>query len=179
MEGYDKVNALNEKMAYQAEKQAYDNSQLAQGIAGCNTNSYQPPTLRMQAEKNAAHHFDQHVKAQQAASFLTAHPEFDEFIRLIRSGAIQILFLALCAVSAFAQAPPSPEPQLSTAEKTAIQSLEKQKQDAQTSYQQALQTEMTIAREFGMTHVGYHLDAQNFSVQKDPVAPVPPTPEKK
>lgn len=56
----------------------------------CETNSkYRPPTLREQAEKNAALHATQAQKHSEAATFLMQHPEFDEFIRLIRSGALQ------------------------------------------------------------------------------------------
>jgi hypothetical protein len=48
-----------------------------------------PYTLREEAEKSAAHHGEQAQKHASAASFLAAHPEFDEFVRLVRAGAIQ------------------------------------------------------------------------------------------
>lgn len=72
-------------------KVANDTCAQAVGYAtqSATTGSYRPPTMREQAEKNAQYHFDLHIKAQQAASFLAAHPEFDEFIRLIRSGALE------------------------------------------------------------------------------------------
>lgn len=46
-------------------------------------------TLKDEAGKAAEHHVAQANKFAAAHVFLSAHPEFDEFIRLIRSGSIQ------------------------------------------------------------------------------------------
>jgi hypothetical protein len=96
----------------------YDNAKMAspgimglrsdipaeQGYAvGCQeTKAYRPPTLADEQEKSASHHFEQASKAQQAAAFLRLNPAFDEFIRLIRKGVIQIALLVIVA-SAFGQ----------------------------------------------------------------------------
>lgn len=63
-----------------------------QGIASdvCGqTQSYRPPTLGQEAEKHVIYHRDQADKFERAATFLREHPEFDEFVRLVRSGSIQ------------------------------------------------------------------------------------------
>jgi hypothetical protein len=75
--------------------------------------------------------------------------------------------------------PPAAVPQLSTAEKEAITSLEKQKQGAYAVIQSTSQEEMQIAREFIVAHPGWHLNQRDFSVEKDPEHPVTPAPEKK
>ena len=61
------------------------------GLSGCGAmgNKYRP-SLREEQEKSAQYHAEQSLKNQQAAAFFAAHPEFDEFIRLIRSGVIGI-----------------------------------------------------------------------------------------
>lgn len=46
-------------------------------------------SLRDEAQKLAHHHQEQSDKAARAAAFLHQHPEFDEFIRLVRSGSLQ------------------------------------------------------------------------------------------
>jgi len=56
----------------------------------CNQKAYQPPTLREEAEKLVGHHREQANKHDLAAAFFRENPAFDEFIRLIRSGAIRI-----------------------------------------------------------------------------------------
>jgi hypothetical protein len=48
------------------------------------------PSLREEAEKNVGYHREQAEKHDQAAAFFRENPAFDEFIRLIRSGAIQV-----------------------------------------------------------------------------------------
>ncbi len=48
------------------------------------------PSPAEQAEKNYIHHSEQAAKASTAYTFLRQNPAFDEFIKLIRSGAIQI-----------------------------------------------------------------------------------------
>lgn len=56
------------------------------GLAGA-PRSY---TLADEAAKRVASHADFHNKAAAAYEFLTKHPEFDEFVRLVRAGSIQI-----------------------------------------------------------------------------------------
>ena len=46
------------------------------------------PLAEMQ--KGAYYHAEQAERLQDGANFLSAHPEFDEFIRLIRVGSIQL-----------------------------------------------------------------------------------------
>lgn len=48
-----------------------------------------PYTLCEEAAKSEQHHYEEAAKAGSAARFLSSHPEFDEFIRLVRSGAIR------------------------------------------------------------------------------------------
>lgn len=50
---------------------------------------YRPPTLREEAEKQIGYHREQADRFDLAAAFFREHPEFDEFVRLVRSGAIQ------------------------------------------------------------------------------------------
>ena len=68
------------------------NSQFEEARAvlrGDNARTYRPPTMQEQAEKAADHHAEQHGKQRAAANFFAAHPEFDQFIQLVRQGAIQ------------------------------------------------------------------------------------------
>lgn len=46
-------------------------------------------SLRDEAQRMANHHREQADKSAQAATFFHSHPEFEEFIKLIRSGSIQ------------------------------------------------------------------------------------------
>lgn len=46
-------------------------------------------SMREQAEKNTAHHYEQADKHSRSAKFFRENPAFDEFIQLVRSGAIQ------------------------------------------------------------------------------------------
>jgi phosphoserine phosphatase len=48
------------------------------------------PTPCEEAEKRAAHHYAEADRAGKAADFLHAHPEFGEFVELIRAGVIGI-----------------------------------------------------------------------------------------
>lgn len=52
--------------------------------------SYRPPSMADEGYKRAHYHADIANKALDAADFFRKHHEFEEFIRLIRSGAIQI-----------------------------------------------------------------------------------------
>jgi hypothetical protein len=152
------------------------------------------PSLMEQLEKTANYHFDQYQKSQGGVHFLKDHPEFDEFIRLVRSGAIQFIVFALCAVAAFSQTtqkssgpnspnivgngnvttpPPPPPPAapslpvLSTSDKIALQALEKQKQEAQQQFTNSNQSESVILREFTTAHPGYHVNPTTFIVEAD------------
>jgi hypothetical protein len=46
-------------------------------------------SLRDEAAKGAQYHQEQAVKCEKAMVFFSQHPEFEEFVRLIRSGSIQ------------------------------------------------------------------------------------------
>ena len=65
-------------------QQRYD--QAVQGIDG----STRRPSLREEAEKSIASCYEQAARAERSAAFFREHPEFDEFIQLIRSGVIGI-----------------------------------------------------------------------------------------
>lgn len=52
--------------------------------------SIEPPTLRGEAEARVGHHRQEAEKADKAAAFFRENPAFDEFVRLVRQGAIQI-----------------------------------------------------------------------------------------
>lgn len=80
----------------------------------------------------------------------------------------------LLAIQLFGQVkPPQPPPSLSTADKTAIQAMEKNKQDAQQAFNAAQQNELVILREWQSSHPGWHIDNQTFAVEEDfkPTAP--------
>jgi hypothetical protein len=90
-----------------------------------------------------------------------------------------LAIFVLALTPAFAQqAPkPAPVPQLSTADRIALQSCEKIKQDVQKQWQDALQQEQTILTEFATNHPGYRVNPQNFIVE--PEQPKPALPAKK
>lgn len=46
-------------------------------------------TLHEEAVKGEQYHYQEAAKAGDAARFLSANPAFDEFIRLVRAGAIR------------------------------------------------------------------------------------------
>lgn len=52
--------------------------------------SYRAPSMAELHGKSAAHHAEMVEKNAKAQQFFAEHPEFDEFITLIRAGAIQI-----------------------------------------------------------------------------------------
>lgn len=70
---------------------SYENTKCAEpmGTACGQAVGRIPFTLSEEAQRNEQFHYDQAAKAGSAARFLSAHPEFDEFIRLVRAGAIQ------------------------------------------------------------------------------------------
>lgn len=76
-----------------ADKEVYDRALMEE--AKCSrdaTTGYspRPSTMAEEQDKNASYHLEQHVKAATAARFFKENPAFEEFIRLIRSGAIQL-----------------------------------------------------------------------------------------
>ena len=101
----DKVNAIDqecakkmaEKIRYAEMNQvpapttpyAYKQDQCDQAVSGL-AGSTRRPSLREEAEKSVASHYEQAAKAERSAAFFREHPEFDEFIQLIRSGVIGI-----------------------------------------------------------------------------------------
>jgi hypothetical protein len=50
---------------------------------------YRPPSMREQAEKSVGYHRSEAEKHDRALAFFRENPAFDEFIQLVRSGAIQ------------------------------------------------------------------------------------------
>jgi hypothetical protein len=50
---------------------------------------YNPFSLQEEAARRAQEHYEQASKAQSAAVFFANNPAFEDFIRLVRSGAIQ------------------------------------------------------------------------------------------
>ena len=61
---------------------------LGDRLAGCN--SEYRPTMAEVAAKAAIHHTEEATRHQMAAAFFHANPQFEEFIQLVRSGAIRI-----------------------------------------------------------------------------------------
>ena len=74
--------------------------------------------------------------------------------------------LALLSIAGAAQQPTPP--QLSTADKVAIQDFEKAKQDARKQFEDAQQGELTVLREWGTAHPGWHIDQTTFAITADP-----------
>jgi hypothetical protein len=72
-----------------AEPHPVDHRAEAIGIGQAATPSTLRYSLRDEAQKRAMHHAEQAEKAQSAAIFFSQHPEFEEFLRLVRSGSIQ------------------------------------------------------------------------------------------
>lgn len=76
----------------------------------------------------------------------------------------------------------NPAPQLSTADKVALQSIQKTQQDAAKEWQDAEQQKLLVLREWGASHPGFHIhynsqlpsDPQNYSVEAEG-KPNPPT----
>lgn len=85
MNGREGLNSLIDSNAkLQAEKAYYATMQ-----AQCGEQS-RPTTLREEAQRSAQEHAARSQKDLAAAAFFEAHPEFEEFIQLIRAGAIYI-----------------------------------------------------------------------------------------
>ena len=94
---YPESNLLEQNAKMQAE-QSYRNSGLGANPApssyvdtGGNSQTVirTTPSLRDQAQTRSNHHLEEAAKATDAANFFHLHPEFEEFIRLVRSGSIQ------------------------------------------------------------------------------------------
>jgi len=87
-------NMKNLKMAHEnaAREQMLGQAIRGGAVAGAarDTCGEYRPSVAEQAEKDAAYHQDRAIKAQMAAAFFQTHPEFAEFIQLIRAGAIGI-----------------------------------------------------------------------------------------
>jgi hypothetical protein len=80
-------NAVNAKTAAQCGEtpaRNYDTCGIMAGKA-----AYKPPSLREQAEKSVGYHRSEADKHDRAVAFFRENPAFDEFIQLVRSGAIQ------------------------------------------------------------------------------------------
>lgn len=78
------------------------------------------------------------------------------------------IFAAILLGVPLAQQAPKPEtPSLSTADRVAIQSLEKTKADAAKQWQDAQQQELTVLREWQVAHPGWHIDQATFAVTPD------------
>ena len=84
------LDGLQEQAKMAAEKAYQDRNYSPAQDAIQGTASVRPSTLKDEAAKSAQYHSTEANKAAAAHVFLAAHPEFDEFIRLIRSGSIHI-----------------------------------------------------------------------------------------
>ena len=87
----DANQQLNAKL--QAQK-AYENAKCEVPMgnlcsqAGLQAGLHAGYTLVEDAQRSEQFHCEQAQKAGNAARFLASHPEFDEFIRLVRAGAL-------------------------------------------------------------------------------------------
>lgn len=81
-------NEESKKLAYEGDPQQGNALNGAAGSVQGGT-PYRPPTLRESAEKSVEYHREQADKSAMALAFFRAHPEFDEFVRLVRLGSIQ------------------------------------------------------------------------------------------
>lgn len=91
MRADDEIAAkLQAEKAYYAERASQGDRGFAPApcIQGTTAQS-RPFTLKDEAGKAAEHHSSQAQKFAAAHAFLSAHPEFDEFIWLIRNGSLQ------------------------------------------------------------------------------------------
>jgi hypothetical protein len=68
--------------------QAVNDTMWSSGIASQVSLRRENPAEEYQRRAKAS--FDDHQRHQKAASFLAAHPEFGEFIELIRTGSLSI-----------------------------------------------------------------------------------------
>ena len=75
--------------AAKATRETADKPICGMGMATEAVTSRRSHTLAEEAEKNMRHHAEAHGRHSAAYEFLSGHPEFDEFVRLVRSGSIQ------------------------------------------------------------------------------------------
>ena len=75
---------------------------------------------------------------------------------------IAFVFVSVAGFAVAQTPPPVPAPTLSTSDRVAISTFEKAKQDASKQFTEAQQEELTILREWGVAHPGWHVN-QNFS----------------
>lgn len=98
-----------------------------------------------------------------------------------------LLVVMLCAMSGLAQEAPKPTentapPVIDTANRLALQVIEKQKQDLNEQFIKATQQELVIQREWAMSHPGWHIDMEalqrgQFLAAKDAPKAEPKKPE--
>ena len=94
---------IQEFAKIQAQAQSKDCMKEAVTSASGGFTEMRPVTLRDEAEKSAAYHSEQANEQFRVVKFLRDNPASDEFVRLVRSGVIQLL--ALIAVLGFACIP--------------------------------------------------------------------------
>jgi hypothetical protein len=71
-------------------KAAQQPDQCCQVSGSTTANVFSRRSLREEAERQVSQHLEQADKKARAATFFREHPEFDEFIQLIRGGVIGI-----------------------------------------------------------------------------------------
>jgi hypothetical protein len=81
---------------------------------------------------------------------------------------ITITIAAILVASAIWGQAPKPTPTLSTADKVAIQTFEKAKQDAQKQFNDAQQGELSVLREWESAHPGFLINPKTFVVTAEP-----------
>ena len=82
---------LKQRAAMDGTKAAQQQGQYGQGIGSATANVFsRRSSLREEAERQVSQHLEQADKKARAAAFFREHPEFDEFIQLIRGGVIGI-----------------------------------------------------------------------------------------
>ena len=86
---------------------------------------------------------------------------------------ITIGIAAFIVVAAIWGQAPKPTPTLSTADKVAIQTFEKAKQDAQKQFNEAQQGELSVLREWESAHPGFLIDPKTFVVTEAPAKAEP------
>jgi hypothetical protein len=92
----ENMKAVEEKMRAQTAAEYAGQAQCGQAIGGaiggCTTDTVGScrSSLREEAERQVGYHRVQADRQDRAAAFFREHPEFDEFIQLIRSGVIGI-----------------------------------------------------------------------------------------
>jgi len=85
------LEAAAEKMKYeQAQAQCTSGQALGRDTVGIGSAGLRCSSLLEEAERQVGFHREQADKRDRAAAFFREHPEFDEFVQLIRSGVIGI-----------------------------------------------------------------------------------------